>query len=158
MRHATMFFAAATVFFGAPIALQAEPLPAGNNTEVAARNVASAPITKPANDTAPAPATVPPASPVAGIAADAGIKGAPREAKPDPIQHTATPVRPPHRMVTHHAEPRCHSAHHHLAQVVTPARHAHVAAPRATMWLAASSEPRCSPGLCSKFVLLGVGY
>ncbi|WGJ13030.1 hypothetical protein QEV83_09820 [Methylocapsa sp. D3K7] len=158
MRHATMFFAAATVFFGVPIALQAEPLPAGNNTEVAARDIAPAPVATPASDTAHAPAAVPPAPPVAGITADAGIKDAPQEAKPDPIQHAAPPVRPPHRMVTHHAGPGCKSPHHHLAQVMRPARPAHIAAPRATMWLAASSESRCSPGLCSKFVLLGVGY
>jgi hypothetical protein len=147
MRHANLFFAAA-VLFGSVAAAWAEPLPASNSTEISTRDLGPSPITVPADATA-APAVVPPPSPVAEIAVDPGMKGAPQEVKSGPIRDAAHAVVPPHRPVTHRARLGCFSSHHSTrgAKFAVQAR---VAAPQATVWLAASREPR--------YVLLGVGF
>ena len=147
MRHANLFLAAATVLFGSVAAPRAEPLSALNSTEISTRDLGPSPITVPADATA-APAVVPP-SPVAEIAVDTGMKGAPQELKSDPIPHAVHAGVPPHRPVTHRARLGCFSSHHstHAAKFVV---HPRVAAPRATVWLAASREPQ--------YVLLGVGF
>jgi len=149
MLHAKLFIAAATVLFGSVAALRAEPLPASNSTEINTRDLGPSPITVPADSTA-APAVVPP-SPVAEIAVDPGMNGAPKpkEGKSDPIPHVAHAVVPPHRPVTHRARLGCFSSHH-STRGAKFAMQPRVAAPRATVWLAASSE--------RQYVLLGVGY
>ncbi len=154
MRHAKLFLAAATVLFGSVTALWAEPLPASNYTEITTeitRDLGPSPITMPADST-PAPTVVPPSSPVAEIAVDPGMKGEPQEGKSDPIPHAGHAVVPPHRPATH----RAHRARLGYFSSRHPTRgakfvvQARVAAPRATVWLAASREPR--------YVLLGVGF
>ncbi len=148
MHHANLFLAAAAVLFGSVAALRAEPLPASNSTEITTRGLGPSPITVPADST-PAPTVVPPSSPVAEIAVDPGMKGAPQEGKSDPLPHAVHAVVPPHRPVTHRARLGCFSSHHstRTAKRSVPPR---VAAPRAAVWLTASREPQ--------YVLLGVGY
>jgi hypothetical protein len=77
------------------------------------------------------------------------MKGAPQEGKSEPIPHAVHAVVPPHRPVTHRARLGCFSSHHSTrgAKFAVQPR---VAAPRATVWLAASKEPQ--------YVLLGVGF
>ena len=140
MHHANLFLAAATVLLGSAVALRAEPLAAANSTEIATRDLGPSENTVPANPTV-AP-TVPPSSPVAEIAVDPAMKGAPQEAKSDPTSHAVDPVVPPHRPVTHRA--RVGFCAHPSARV------AKRAAPQAAVWFAASNEPR--------YVLLGVGF
>jgi hypothetical protein len=156
MRHANLFLAAATVLFGSAAALWADPVPAPNSTEISRRDAGPSVTAVPADST-PAPTVAPPSSPVAGIAADPGMKGAPQEAKSDPIPHAVHAVVPPRRPVTHLARPGCFSSHH-SARAAKLAVRPRGAAPRATVWLAAAREPQCSSSLCSKFVLLGAGY
>jgi hypothetical protein len=148
MRHANLFLAAATVLFGSVAAAWAEPLPASNSTEISTRDLGPSPITVPADSTA-APAVVPPPSPVAEIAVDPGMKGAPQEGKSDPIPLAAHAVVPPHRPVTRRARLGCFSTHYspRVAKRAVPRR---FAAPQAAVWLAASREPQ--------YVLLGVGF
>jgi hypothetical protein len=148
MRHANLFLAAATVLFGSVAAPRAEPLPASNSTEIATHDLGPAPISAPADATA-APAVVPPPSPVAEIAVDPGMKGAPQELKSDPIPHAVHAGVPPHRPVTHRARLGCCCSHlsARLANRAVPRRSA---APRAAVWLVASREPQ--------YVVLGVGF
>jgi hypothetical protein len=147
MRHANLFLAAATVLFGSVAAAWAEPLPASNTTEISTRDLGPSPITVPADSTA-APEIVPP-SPVAEIAVDPRMKGAPEEGKSDPIPHAVHAVVPPHRPVTHRARLGCFCSHR-WARVAKRAMPRRFAAPRATVWLAASRE--------TQYVLLGVGF
>jgi hypothetical protein len=140
MHHVNLFLAAATVLLGSAVALRAEPLSAANSTEIAARDLGPSENTVPANPTV-AP-TVPPSSPVAEVAVDPAMNGAPQEAKSDPAPHAVAAVVPPHRPVTHRARLGCSRAH-------PSARVAKRAAPQAAVWLA-SNEPR--------YVLLGVGF
>ena len=147
MRHTNLFLAAATVLFGSVAAPRAEPLSALNSTEISTRDLGPSPITVPADATA-APAVVPP-SPVAEIAVDSGMKGAPQEGKSDPLPQAVHAVVPPHRPVTHRAR-LGYFCSHPSARVAKRAMPPRVTAPRAAVWLAASSEPQ--------YVLLGVGY
>ena len=147
MRHANLFLAAATVLFGSVAAPRAEPLSALNSTEISTRDLGPSPITVPADATA-APAVVPP-SPVAEIAVDTGMKGAPQELKSDPIPHAVHAGVPPHRPVTHRARLGC-CCSHLSARVANRAVPRRFAAPRAAVWLVASREPQ--------FVVLGVGF
>ena len=147
MRHANLFLAAATVLFGSVAAPRAEPLSALNSTEISTRDLGPSPITVPADATA-APAVVPP-SPVAEIAVDTGMKGAPQELKYDPIPHAVHAGVPPHRPVTHRARLGC-CCSHLSARVANRAVPRRFAAPRAAVWLVASREPR--------YVVLGVGF
>ena len=147
MHHANLFLAAATVLFGSVAAPRAEPLSALNSTEISTRDLGPSPITVPADATA-APAVVPP-SPVAEIAVDTGMKGAPQEFKSDPIPHAVHAGVPPHRPVTHRARLGC-CCSHLSARVANRAVPRRFAAPRAAVWLVASREPR--------YVVLGVGF
>jgi hypothetical protein len=153
MRHVTLLLAAVTVF-GSVAALKADPLPTSNNAKTAA---SASPPSVTAGVADSTPTVVPPSSPVAAGVADAEMKGSPQEANSDPIPRAVPAVVPPRRPVAHHARLGCFSSHHR-ARVAKRDVRSDVAAPRTSVWLAASSEPRCSPGLCSKFVLLGVGY
>jgi hypothetical protein len=147
MRHANLFLATATVLFVSVATAWAEPLPASNSREISTRDLGPSPVTMPAGATA-APAVVPP-SPVAEIAVDPGMKGAPEEGKSDPIPHVVHAVVPPHRPVMHRAQLGCFSAHP-LPRVAKRAMPRRFAAPEAAVWLAASREPQ--------YVLLGVGF
>ena len=147
MRHANLFLAAATVLFGSVAAPRAEPLSALNSTEISTRDLGPSPITVPADATA-APAVVPP-SPVAEIAVDTGMKGAPQELKSDPIPHAVHAGVLPHRPVTHRARLGC-CCSHLSARVANRAVPRRFAAPRAAVWLVASREPQ--------YVVLGVGF
>jgi len=142
MHYVKLFLAAATVLFGSVAALSAEPLPASNSTEISTPDLGPSPITGPADST-PAPAVVPPSSPVAEIAAQ------PQEGKSDPIPHAVHAVVPPRGPVTHRARLGC-CCSHPLARVAKRAVPRRFAAPRATVWLVASREPQ--------YVVLGVGF
>jgi hypothetical protein len=148
MRHAKLFLAAAMVLFGSVAALRAEPLPASNSSEITTPDLGPSPITVPA-DATPAPTVVPPSSPVAEIAVDTGMKGAPQELKSDPIPHAVHAGVPPHRPVTHRARLGC-CCSHLSARVANRAVPRRFAAPRAAVWLVASREPQ--------YVVLGVGF
>ena len=147
MRHANLFLAAATVLFGSVAAPRAEPLSALNSTEISTRDLGPSPITVPADATA-APAVVPP-SPVAEIAVDSGMKGAPQEGKSDPLPQAVHAVVPPHRPVAHRARLSCFCTHP-SARVAKRAMPRRFTAHEAAVWLIASREPR--------YLLLGVGF
>ncbi|MGB8843321.1 MAG: hypothetical protein WCC64_19875 [Aliidongia sp.] len=148
MHHANLFLAAAAVLFGSVAALRAEPLPASNSTEITTRGLGPSENTVPA-DATPAPTPVPASSPVAEIAVDQGMKGAPQELKSDPIPHAVHAGVPPHRPVTNRARLGC-CCSHLSARVAKRAMPRRFAAPQAAVWLVASREPQ--------YVLLGVGY
>jgi hypothetical protein len=147
MHHANLFLAAATILFGSVAALRAESLAASNSTEITTPDLGPSPITVPADATAPT--VVPPSSPVAEIAVDPGMKGAPQEFKSDPIPHAVHAGVLPHRPVTHRARLGC-CCSHLSARVANRAVPRHFAAPRAAVWLVASREPQ--------YVVLGVGF
>jgi hypothetical protein len=148
MRHAKLILATAAVLFGSVAALRAEPLPASNSAEITTRGPGPSENTVPA-DSAPAPTPVPASSPVAEIAVDPGMKGAPQEGKSDPIPQAVHAVVPPNRPVTHRARLGRFSAHP-LARGAKRAMPSRVTGPRAAVWLTASREPQ--------YVVLGVGY
>jgi hypothetical protein len=158
MHLVNLSLAAATVLFGSVAALRAEPLPASNATEITTRDLGPSPVIAPADPT-PTPAIVPPSSPVAEIAVDPGMKGAPQpqEGKSDTVPHASHAVVPPHRPAIDRARLGCLSARPSV-RVAKRAMPRRVAAPRAAEWRVASREPQCSPLLCSRYVVLGVGF
>jgi hypothetical protein len=155
MRHVNLFLAAATVVFGSATALWADPFLASNSTEVSARGPAPVAVV---GDSTPAPAAVPAPSPVAEIAAGPGMKGQPEEVQSGPILQAEHLVAPQPRPAAHRVRVGCFSSHRHAARVAKPTGAAGIAAPGATVWPAAASEPQCGFNRCLKFVLLGVGY
>ena len=154
MRHVSLFAATATIVFLAATPIRADSLQASNSGETGTHDTSPAVNNGPA-DTTPAPAVVPPPSPVAESTADPGMKGPPQEEPSAPIQKDVQAVEPPRRPVHHRVRLGCL---HRPPRVAKRAMHPRVAASPARVWLAASREPLCSSSLCARAVLLGVGY